>query len=161
LRLDPASPLVLELAFPEKRPKTVAELRLARFWIQQLAQVYFKFGSNYNPAVRVPHASGVLFNPALVEMLFPRQGLRLSFTDLYLQLTHGHELPSLAPSINIGYSLNIDIGSYGLEELLRFFHVCKHNVGASCFREARINSAVFPIAELAMVFFVVYSLSFE
>jgi hypothetical protein len=112
-----------EIAFPTL-PETVSELRLVRFWLHQLTRIHFEQGAN-----DFPMKCNALFNPAMLEALFPGQRRHFSFTNFSLKLTDGMSLANLASSLKIAEVVKIDASNYDyhMESLINFLRECKHD----------------------------------
>jgi hypothetical protein len=70
-----------------------------------------------------------LFNPAMIEALFPGQRRHFSFTNFSLKLTDGMSLANLASSLKIAEIVKIDASNcdYHMESIINFLGECKHD----------------------------------
>jgi hypothetical protein len=114
-----------EIAFPTS-PKTVSELRLVRFCLDELTRIHFEEGENDSSVTMKFNA---LFNPVMLEALFPGQRRHFSFTYFWLKLTDGMSLADLASSLKIAGVLLIDANNYDylMESIFNFLRECKHD----------------------------------
>jgi hypothetical protein len=71
-----------------------------------------------------------LFNPAMIEALFPGQQRHFSFTNyLFLKLTDGMPLANVSSSLKIAKFVRIDVSNYDyhMESFFNFLLGCKHD----------------------------------
>jgi hypothetical protein len=120
------------------RIETVAQLRLVRFWIHQLTtKICFHYGGNLYHSKTI----GLFFNPSMIEVLFPGQGLHFSINKPQLKLRDGMPFPNLASTFKIGRHMDIDYGGCNqLDSLFIFLSETKHfDCADSCMWEAHID----------------------